>query len=471
MVRKIRSREVPTEEESLNSALEDEGMNEFDDMSLEEKRQLLQAIKDSKNQSMHMVDAPKDGAVVSSTTLEKNKGDNIVVQIDDSNESTECSDFSSKENRKAADQSSGFQSYNSYEDVPQSPATSPKKTETQLVEKTAPSPSEFEQFQILSSGMNILDHQVEPSQEVALSCEVHLKAQQKLKAECNRVPWYFDAKLGISKEEHFCAVNREMEKLTEKSARQELSNLQFLMRFTKNGDCYNREIPIYELLPYGFIPKEVPYSEVIPKDKQTYAKKRRLSESEDNRSNDDSDDDFKSPKAKKVSSPKKIVIKPRLINLEDENVNKVKPGPSNETNFSPVKEMEEDDDIVVEGSQSPQVQPLVPDDLLDCPLCFCKFDKFEIEAHFDLCDRSSNTELVDGRCPFCHIELPGEFLREKHMSKCLSKQAAHGIVPSIQTMFSNDKPVNNLNDSRSDDSDLSDACEETMVEKKCLENL
>ncbi|XP_065335524.1 uncharacterized protein LOC135936585 [Cloeon dipterum] len=419
MVLKIRNRDVATEEDSVNAALRSEGVQDMQDLSLEEKRQILQAIENSKEDNQQkddFLEATEDVPDVSSTTIEKKSDANIIVQIDDSTDDLII--FNAEDGTDSSSGTNEIQTSNTFEEK-QAFLANDSRCILQMTNHYDPNVN-VKQKRLMD--FNVLDHPTE-DQVISFYEERLNQLREKRRNISLRSTWHFCKGSSHTREEHFNLVKKEMDDLATMSAMQHLIDLRSDIISCDNFHFQNNDTPIYKVLPYGIVPKEIPYSQLSAANKETASAK------EENQ-------DLNKSQPPTRSSLAKIAIKPRVVELHDKVEDQFKPGPSSRGNFSPIRDNDENLNTEKNSATGVLCKETKTEcdkstDLVDCPLCTSYFSKSSIQEHFDLCEQSRNTELVDGCCPFCNIELPIESLREKHMTKCLSKHKSGKLAVPV----------------------------------------
>lgn len=175
--------------------------------------------------------------------------------------------------------------------------------------------------------------------------------------------------MNISRDQHYTVVLREMEEIAAMAAKKRLAQMGPLWMAFSNVDDSDIDVPDYEILPYGLKPKEVPYQQVV-----SFIEKNNPKQSPGR--------DVETIKLTEESTtPKKISIKPRVVDLENEAFDENAPGPSSRLpkfdslRHSNSQEKETPREIVQASDHSDE-----DDNFVDCPLCFKKFEKSKIEV-------------------------------------------------------------------------------------------
>jgi len=162
-------------------------------------------------------------------------------------------------------------------------------------------------------------------------------------------------------------VLNEMDRIAAMAAKRRLAQLGSRWAVHIDPEELEEEAPLYNILPYGLIPTEVPYQQVVALLEKTSPKKK-------------SEEQEEPLPSKRLSLNKKIIIKPRLVDLEDDgNFDENEPGPSNRAmGFIPISQDTEeekkeahDEEEIVENSQ---------EKLVECPICSLKFEQSKIEV-------------------------------------------------------------------------------------------
>jgi hypothetical protein len=181
--------------------------------------------------------------------------------------------------------------------------------------------------------------------------------------------------MNISRDQHYTVVLREMEEIAAMAAKKRLALMGRQWVAYSNPDDLDLDVPDYEILPYGLKPKEVPYQQVV-------------SFIEKNNSKQSPGRNVETRKITEESiTPKKIFIKPRVVDLENEAFDENAAGPSSRLpEFESLRQKnsqlsQELPRETVQAEQRPASDHSDDeDDFVDCPLCFKKFEKSKIEA-------------------------------------------------------------------------------------------
>lgn len=189
-----------------------------------------------------------------------------------------------------------------------------------------------------------------------------------------RTPWYFDKSMNISRDQHYTVVLREMEDIAAMAAKRRLALMGRQWTVYSNPNEMDLDVPDYEILPYGLKPKEVPYQQVVSFIEKNNPKQSPDRDVETRKISEDS------------SSPKKILIKPRVVDLENEAFDENVPGPSSRLpafgSFNRLSNSQETprETLPAEEKQAVSDHSDEDDNYVDCPLCFKKFEKTKIEV-------------------------------------------------------------------------------------------
>lgn len=163
-----------------------------------------------------------------------------------------------------------------------------------------------------------------------------------------------------------------MEEIAAIAAKKKLTQMGRQWSSHSNPEDEDRDAPDYIVLPYGLKPREVPYQQVVSFIEKNNPKQSPGREDEAKKITEES------------STPKKIFIKPRVVDLENEAFDENAPGPSsrlpNFGNFRQSLSKEAIRNIVEEEEKPATDHSDEEDNLVDCPLCFQKFDKSKIEV-------------------------------------------------------------------------------------------
>jgi hypothetical protein len=182
--------------------------------------------------------------------------------------------------------------------------------------------------------------------------------------------------MNISRDQHYTVVLREMEEIAAMAAKKRLALMGRQWVAYSNPDDLDLDVPDYEILPYGLRPKEVPYQQVV-----SFIEKNNPKQSPGR--------DVETRKITEESvTPKKILIKPRVVDLENEAFDENAPGPSSRLpKFGSLRQT--DSQLSQEMPREPVQAEQAPasdhsddeDNFVDCPLCFKKFEKSKIEVN------------------------------------------------------------------------------------------
>jgi hypothetical protein len=189
-----------------------------------------------------------------------------------------------------------------------------------------------------------------------------------------RTPWYFDKSMNITRDQHYTVVLREMEDIAAMAAKRRLALMGRQWMVFSNPDEMDLDVPDYDILPYGLKPKEVPYQQVVSFIEKNNPKQSPGRDVETRKITEES------------TTPKKILIKPRVVDLENEAFDENAPGPSSRlpqfgsfTRQSNSQEMPRET-VLAEEKQEASDHSAEDDNFVDCPLCFNKFEKTKIEV-------------------------------------------------------------------------------------------
>jgi hypothetical protein len=178
--------------------------------------------------------------------------------------------------------------------------------------------------------------------------------------------------MNISRDQHYTVVLREMEEIAAMAAKRRLALMGRQWVAYSDPDEMDLDVPDYEILPYGLKPKEVPYQQVVSFIEKNTPKQSPGRDVETRNVSEES------------TTPKKILIKPRVVDLENEAFDENAPGPSSRLpKFGSLKETnsQEMPKETVQAEQKLASDHSDDDDnFVDCPLCFKKFDKSKIEV-------------------------------------------------------------------------------------------